>query len=444
MKIKTILVSSLLFSVALMLYSCNKGPYPGFKLVGDIVYMKYHLKGEEGGKTPELNDIVTVSMEYRLEDTVLFSSKEMPEALSFPLVDPTFKGDIYDGLKFMVVGDSVTVAFPVDSFYVKMVGMQELPEFVKPGDPMYFDIKLLKIQSQEEVQAENNARLLQMKEEENLLLQDYLKTNNITIEPTESGLYYIEKNKGNGRLPAPGDMLQVHFTVGLIDGMQLFSSYSQQPIDVEFGKPFDTKGFDEALGYMRKGSKATIIVHSSLAFDSVGRAQMIPPYTSLVYELELMGIRSLAEVQAERAAKAKAEELQKEQAKISEAGKISKYIRDNKINVAPSESGLYYIETLAGTGMKAEAGKSVKVHYTLYNIEGKKLQSSKDMDKPFEFVLGQGQVIKGWDEGIAYMKAGGKATLLVPSVIAYGANQRGADIPPYSPLVFEVELLEVK
>lgn len=297
MKIKTILVSSLLFSVALMLYSCNKGPYPGFKLVGDIVYMKYHLKGEEGGKTPELNDIVTVSMEYRLEDTVLFSSKEMPEALSFPLVDPTFKGDIYDGLKFMVVGDSVTVAFPVDSFYVKMVGMQELPEFVKPGDPMYFDIKLLKIQSQEEVQAENNARLLQMKEEENLLLQDYLKTNNITIEPTESGLYYIEKNKGNGRLPAPGDMLQVHFTVGLIDGMQLFSSYSQQPIDVEFGKPFDTKGFDEALGYMRKGSKATIIVHSSLAFDSVGRAQMIPPYTSLVYELELMGIRSLAEVQ---------------------------------------------------------------------------------------------------------------------------------------------------
>jgi len=406
--------------------------------------MKYHLKGEEGGKTPELNDIVTVSMEYRLEDTVLFSSKEMPEALSFPLVDPTFKGDIYDGLKFMVVGDSVTVAFPVDSFYVKMVGMQELPEFVKPGDPMYFDIKLLKIQSQEEVQAENNARLLQMKEEENLLLQDYLKTNNITIEPTESGLYYIEKNKGNGRLPAPGDMLQVHFTVGLIDGMQLFSSYSQQPIDVEFGKPFDTKGFDEALGYMRKGSKATIIVHSSLAFDSVGRAQMIPPYTSLVYELELMGIRSLAEVQAERAAKAKAEELQKEQAKISEAGKISKYIRDNKINVAPSESGLYYIETLAGTGMKAEAGKSVKVHYTLYNIEGKKLQSSKDMDKPFEFVLGQGQVIKGWDEGIAYMKAGGKATLLVPSVIAYGANQRGADIPPYSPLVFEVELLEVK
>lgn len=149
-------------------------------------------------------------------------------------------------------------------------------------------------------------------------------------------------------------------------------------------------------------------------------------------------------MQAERAAKAKAEELQKEQAKISEAGKISKYIRDNKINVAPSESGLYYIETLAGTGMKAEAGKSVKVHYTLYNIEGKKLQSSKDMDKPFEFVLGQGQVIKGWDEGIAYMKAGGKATLLVPSVIAYGANQRGADIPPYSPLVFEVELLEVK
>jgi FKBP-type peptidyl-prolyl cis-trans isomerase FkpA len=157
-----------------------------------------------------------------------------------------------------------------------------------------------------------------------------------------------------------------------------------------------------------------------------------------------VGIRSLAEVQAERAAKAKADELLKEKAKTSEAGKISKYIKDNKIDAVPSASGLYYIETVKGTGMQAETGKSVKVHYTLFNIEGRKLQSSKDMDQPFEFVLGQGQVIKGWDEGIAYMKAGGKATLLVPSEIAYGANQRGEDIPPYSPLVFEVELLEVK
>ena len=83
------------------------------------------------------------------------------------------------------------------------------------------------------------------------------------------------------------------------------------------------------------------------------------------------------------------------------------------------------------------------VHYTLYNIEGRQLQSSLDGGQPFSFTLGQGQVIKGWDEGIAMMKAGGKATLLVPSSLAYGATARGEDIPAYSPLVFKVELLEV-
>jgi len=104
---------------------------------------------------------------------------------------------------------------------------------------------------------------------------------------------------------------------------------------------------------------------------------------------------------------------------------------------------LYYIEKEAGTGAQAESGKTVKVHYTLYNIEGQKLQSSLDGGQAFSFELGKGQVIQGWDEGIALMKAGGKATLLLPSNLAYGSVARGEDIPAYSPLVFDVELLEV-
>jgi FKBP-type peptidyl-prolyl cis-trans isomerase len=448
MKIKLLIVSAIVLSLGIFI-SCSKGPYKGFKLVGNEVYIKHHINGEAESGRPKVSDVVTLSMEYRVnnkntsKDTTLFSTKEFPEPITFEVIEPTFKGDLYAALTYMLAGDSVTVAFPADSFFMKTAGIPELPEFIEPGSVMYFDMKLISFKTAEEVESENRAMLMQMKEDENTQLSEYLAANNITVAPLPSGLYYLEQKAGSGRLPKEGDMLQVHFTVGLVDGTQLFSSYSQEPIDIEFGKPFDTKGFDEALTYLRKGTKARLIVPSSLAFDSVGRSQMIPPYTTLVYDVELMKIRDLAEVQAERAAKAKAEEMAKEQAKLNEAARIGKYLKDNNIQNEPTATGLFYIETETGTGVQAEAGKKVKVHYTLYNIEGKKLQSSKDMDRPFEFTLGRGEVIRGWDEGVAMMKAGGKARLVVPSELAYGENQRGADIPPYSPLVFDVELLEV-
>ncbi|MCK4360210.1 MAG: FKBP-type peptidyl-prolyl cis-trans isomerase, partial [Bacteroidales bacterium] len=95
------------------------------------------------------------------------------------------------------------------------------------------------------------------------------------------------------------------------------------------------------------------------------------------------------------------------------------------------------------TGEKAESGKKVKVHYSLYLTDGTKLQSSLDSGQPFEFTLGKGQVIRGWDEGITMMNEGGKAKLIIPSIIGYGERGKGSDIPPFTPLVFEVELLEV-
>ena len=122
---------------------------------------------------------------------------------------------------------------------------------------------------------------------------------------------------------------------------------------------------------------------------------------------------------------------------------MKKYLVDHKITAKPAPSGLIYIEKVKGTGSKAAAGKKVKVHYTGTLLNGTKFDSSRDRNEPFEFELGKGQVIKGWDEGIAMMNVGGKATLVIPSSIAYGERDMG-QIPPYSTLVFDVELLEVK
>ena len=111
-------------------------------------------------------------------------------------------------------------------------------------------------------------------------------------------------------------------------------------------------------------------------------------------------------------------------------------------------SGLQITDTVAGTGASPKSGQTCVMHYTgwLYEngVKGKKFDSSVDRGKPFEFKIGVGQVIKGWDEGVASMKVGGKRTLIIPPALGYGARGAGGAIPPNATLMFDVELLGVK
>ena len=114
-----------------------------------------------------------------------------------------------------------------------------------------------------------------------------------------------------------------------------------------------------------------------------------------------------------------------------------------KDEIITTKSGLKYIEVKVGDGKIAKKGDSVTVHYTGMFKDGKKFDSSLDRNKPFTFELGQGEVIKGWDEGVAGMKEGGKRKLIIPTDLAYGPKGRGP-IPPNAELHFDVELLKVK
>ena len=129
----------------------------------------------------------------------------------------------------------------------------------------------------------------------------------------------------------------------------------------------------------------------------------------------------------------------------SDANSQDKDKKDKKEEkVITTKSGLKYVELKEGTGDEAKAGQIVEVHYTGWLKDGTKFDSSKDRNEPFKFPLGAGRVIKGWDEGVAGMKVGGKRKLIIPPELGYGKRGAGNTIPPDAELTFEVELLGIK
>ncbi|WP_347710783.1 FKBP-type peptidyl-prolyl cis-trans isomerase [Geotalea sp. SG265] len=108
-----------------------------------------------------------------------------------------------------------------------------------------------------------------------------------------------------------------------------------------------------------------------------------------------------------------------------------------------TRSGLIYQDLVVGKGASPVTGKKVRVHYTGWLKDGTKFDSSLDRGEPYSFVIGKGEVIKGWDEGVKSMKVGGKRRLIIPPQLAYGKKGAGGVVPPNATLIFEVELLDV-
>ncbi len=117
---------------------------------------------------------------------------------------------------------------------------------------------------------------------------------------------------------------------------------------------------------------------------------------------------------------------------------------DSNENQVTTASGLKYVEITEGAGDTPKTGQTVSVHYTGTLESGKKFDSSRDRNQAFEFQIGEGQVIKGWDEGLSTMKVGGRRKLIIPADLGYGARGAGGVIPPNATLIFDVELLKIK
>ena len=168
-----------------------------------------------------------------------------------------------------------------------------------------------------------------------------------------------------------------------------------------------------------------------IAQDDVMESVTISRVGSKAKSFDAVKIFSSEQIRLEKEAEKKAKEAAEANKKLMEGATIT-------------ESGLGYIMVKEGSGVQAEKGKTVSVHYTGKLTDGTKFDSSLDRNQPIEFVLGEGRVIKGWDEGISYLKVGGKATFIIATNLAYGERGAGGVIPPNATLIFDVELVDVK
>lgn len=425
---------TVLVMVALTSFACSS-KFSGFDKADSGLYYRIYNVSTDTAKA-KTGDFVSLDMKYTTQgDSVLFDSKTGMggQPIRFQLPPSDFKGDLYEGIRMLSAGDSAEFFISADSLFTKTFKMPKRPAFIDSNSYLKFYIKLHSAQSLE-----------MMKSKEKELLNQYLRTNGITAEPLGSGLYYVETVSGSGQSIDTGFIVTFHFNLQLADGSQVFSSYDKgEPMQLTCGKPFDTPGFDQGIGMMKKGGKARFIVPSEIAFGPSGRGAVIPPYSTLIYDVEVIDVMTKSEFDKMQENQKKQEEMEKSSAKNLETSKRNTYLKEHNINVQPTASGLYYVETVKGTGTKATPGKKVKVHYTGKLLDGTKFDSSLDRGEPFSFTLGQGMVIKGWDEGISLMNVGGKATLIIPSSIAYEDRDMGV-IKPYSTLVFDVELINVE
>jgi FKBP-type peptidyl-prolyl cis-trans isomerase len=428
---------TIILMVAFTSLACSS-KYPGFTKSESGLYYKMYSVSKDTAK-PQTGFWVSLNMKYTAKvkgaDTVLFDSKKQlnGEPVRFQLPPSDFKGDLYEGIRMLSTGDSAVFVINADSLFLRTFKMSQRPAMIDSNSVLYFYVHLISVDSPDK-----------MKKDEEEALKKYIDDNKVMISPSASGIYIIETAAGQGMKIDSGCMVKLHFAVSTINGKQIFSSMDRpEPLKFQYGQKFDTPGLEEAIGTMKKGSKAKVIVPSAMAFGEMGRGNVVPPYATLVYEVEIVEVQTKADYEKEQADMKKKEAQKQANAKSEESILRDKYLKDNKITVKPTASGLYYIEKAKGTGTQAAPGKKVKVHYTGTLLDGKKFDSSRDRKEPFEFTLGKGQVIKGWDEGIAMMKVGGKAILIIPSVIGYGERDMG-EIPPYSTLVFDVELIDVK
>jgi FKBP-type peptidyl-prolyl cis-trans isomerase len=292
------------------------------------------------------------------------------------------------------------------------------------------------------------------------------------FKKAKSGFEYkIFKSTGNGKYDARevaaegdptykerlGKVMALNVEYRTAKDSILFNSRKQQqgiPMRIELQDVKTKGGLEEAIALLQPGDSGVFRFNVDTIFAKSFKAP-VPPFmkkagSTMTMFVKVDKVQTREEAMADQQ-KAMADMQQKMMAHAKDQLKkddviLQNYIKKNNLTAQRDSSGIYYVVTQPGAGPKPKQGQTVSVQYKGTLLDGKEFDSSAKGNggKPIAFALGVGQVIPGWDKGIALLNKGSKATLLIPSSLAYGQRGAGADIPADAPLRFDVELVDVK
>lgn len=286
----------------LTFYSCGSGSdIDGYEKTNNGLYFKFHKKGENLPK-PKLNDEIQMKFVLKIKsnDSVLTDTRKVrPEngIVSMQLRPVSFKGGLEEALMMMSSGDSASFIISADSFFLRTQTMAKLPPFIKPGEKLVAEIKMEKVTDAKIVEENNKKAMEEMDKKMKELeiksrgdLEKYLSDNKITNKPTMSGLYYIELKKGAGPRVLLTDTVSVYYKGMFLDGT-VFNDNTNEPKPIEFPVQGLIPAWQEAIPMMNVGTKAKLICPPQVAYGARGN-QGIPPYSNLVFEIEIKGKKS--------------------------------------------------------------------------------------------------------------------------------------------------------
>lgn len=279
--ITKIMLIGLAVATVFALGACSK--YKGFKKDKSGFYYKFYGDIHDTADQPETGDYVGLLMSLRAGDSLLIPM--MPQEM---VMDSLYEGDMYAALRTMHVGDSATFIFDGPKFFKEMIDPDREYEFGE--DPIYLDVKiygLLKKTEFEKLKAEYETQLAERRDQEKTEIEEYLQKNP-GLKQNDLGYYLKSVKKGTGDKVEPLQTVKVHYTGRFVDGTEFDSSEGGEPFAFTVGAGQVIPGWDAVVSSMKVGDKVTVLLPSDLAYGEGTRG--IPPYTPLVFDIELLEI----------------------------------------------------------------------------------------------------------------------------------------------------------
>ena len=286
--------------------------------------------------------------------------------------------------------------------------------------------------------------------QDSLTLESYFIDNQIQAKQTEDGLYYSIDYEGTGAYPKVGDYVKVRYVGQLLNGTEFDRSDPDDPFVFQLGYRQVILGWDKGISLFKVGSKGKLYIPSQLGYGRTGAGKVIPPNSDLIFEievLEVMGVDAYDRYMEELEAKEKkAFEAHKRKQFEEDKKLINEYASNHKLRVKRTASGLSYLVKKKGKGPNIVPGNTIKVHYEGYLLDDTLFDSSYKKNQPFEFQIGKGKTIDGWEEGLQFFKKGSEGWLLIPSSLAYGPRSiedAEIKIPADAVLIFKIKVVDV-